>query len=352
MNPLQRLRSIKVKLSIVIVAAVVVTLAVNEIGLELNFQPGSAPVVAAAIALLMVQLLARGMTSPLREMERAATAMADGDHVQTWSSPVRRRGRPARRGVQPHGRRARRGRPAASRPRRQRVPRAAHADLGAAGDARERGRRCRPGRPRAAQHDARPDRAAAAPRHPAARPEPPRVRWVAAAPRPFPAAELLDQVADEARLHSPDLAYAVRRRRPTDLEVDGDPERIHQVLANLVENAARFSPSDGEVGAAQPRVPGHVGVRGDRRWSGHRRGEQRAGSSSASTGPTRPGPPTTAAPASAWPSPAGSSTCTAAASAPSPAAARRPARGRAAGTVVADARSSVPQRHAGPHRPG
>ena len=47
-NPLSQIRSIKLKLSIVIVAAVVVTLAVNEIGLALNFKPGFRAGVAAA----------------------------------------------------------------------------------------------------------------------------------------------------------------------------------------------------------------------------------------------------------------------------------------------------------------
>jgi signal transduction histidine kinase len=64
---------------VVIVAAVAVTLAVNEIGLALNFRAGFRAGVAAVIALAMVQLMARGMTSPLRSMERAATKMAAGD---------------------------------------------------------------------------------------------------------------------------------------------------------------------------------------------------------------------------------------------------------------------------------
>ena len=50
MNPLERVRSIKVKLSIVIVLAVAVTLVVNEIGLALNFRPLFRAGVAAAIA--------------------------------------------------------------------------------------------------------------------------------------------------------------------------------------------------------------------------------------------------------------------------------------------------------------
>ncbi|MEO6628506.1 MAG: HAMP domain-containing protein, partial [Aquihabitans sp.] len=78
-NPLGEIRSIKVKLSIVIVAAVVVTLAINEIGLIFNFRSMFRAGVAAVLALGMVQLLSRGMTSPLRSMERAATSMAAGN---------------------------------------------------------------------------------------------------------------------------------------------------------------------------------------------------------------------------------------------------------------------------------
>jgi signal transduction histidine kinase len=37
------------------------------------------------------------------------------------------------------------------------------------------------------------------------------------------------------------------RVEPPELRVDGDAERLHQVLANLVENAIRFSPEDGSV---------------------------------------------------------------------------------------------------------
>ena len=79
LRPLHRLRSIKLKLSIVIVAAVLVTLVVNEVGLSLDFKPPVRFGVAALLALVMVQVLARGMTRPLREMEKAAAAMAAGE---------------------------------------------------------------------------------------------------------------------------------------------------------------------------------------------------------------------------------------------------------------------------------
>jgi signal transduction histidine kinase len=62
----------------------------------------------------------------------------------------------------------------------------------------------------------------------------------------FPAADLLEAVADESALHSPDLTFRVDVV-PTDLALDGDPERLHQVFANLTDNAARFTPDGGEV---------------------------------------------------------------------------------------------------------
>lgn len=80
MRPLDRLRSIKLKLGAVILAAVVVTVVVVTVGGELGISPLLTGVVAAVLALAMVQLLAHGMTYPLREMATAARAMAEGDY--------------------------------------------------------------------------------------------------------------------------------------------------------------------------------------------------------------------------------------------------------------------------------
>jgi signal transduction histidine kinase len=79
-RPLDRLRSIKLKLGAVILAAVVVTVVVVTVGGELGISPLLTGVVAAVLALAMVQLLAHGMTYPLREMATAARAMAEGDY--------------------------------------------------------------------------------------------------------------------------------------------------------------------------------------------------------------------------------------------------------------------------------
>jgi signal transduction histidine kinase len=79
-RPLDFLTSIKKKLGIVIVAAVAVTVAIVSVGEHAGVSPILTGLVAAAAALAVVQLLARGMTRPLREMVAAAQAMARGDY--------------------------------------------------------------------------------------------------------------------------------------------------------------------------------------------------------------------------------------------------------------------------------
>ena len=80
MRPLDRLTSIKTKMGVVIVAAVVVTLAVHLLGPRVGLPDWVSAIAAVLLALGMVQFLARGMTSPLREMASAASAMAKGDY--------------------------------------------------------------------------------------------------------------------------------------------------------------------------------------------------------------------------------------------------------------------------------
>lgn len=82
MRPLDPLSSIKMKLGAVIVASVAVTAVVHSLGLKAGIPLFITSVGSAALSLLMVQFLARGMTSPLREMVAAAKAMARGDYSQ------------------------------------------------------------------------------------------------------------------------------------------------------------------------------------------------------------------------------------------------------------------------------
>ena len=80
MRPLDFLGSIKLKLGVVIVVAVAITVAVVQVGDGLGLSPVLTGVAAAALALALVQVLAHGMTYPLREMVAAARAMARGNY--------------------------------------------------------------------------------------------------------------------------------------------------------------------------------------------------------------------------------------------------------------------------------
>src|SRR5690606_21892671 len=77
-SPLANLGRIKVKLGLVIVLAVATAFLVNEVGIALGAPTVLRLAVAAALALLMVQVLAHGMTKPLRQMAAGAQTIARG----------------------------------------------------------------------------------------------------------------------------------------------------------------------------------------------------------------------------------------------------------------------------------
>ncbi|PZP16550.1 MAG: two-component sensor histidine kinase [Brachybacterium faecium] len=81
-RPLDRFRSFKVKLGVLVVAVVSVSTLLTWVGLRAGLEPILAIPLVVLIALVFTQLLARGMTSPLREMTGAARAMARGDYTQ------------------------------------------------------------------------------------------------------------------------------------------------------------------------------------------------------------------------------------------------------------------------------
>jgi signal transduction histidine kinase len=63
---------------------------------------------------------------------------------------------------------------------------------------------------------------------------------------PFGVRSLLEQAARESALGDRPVRLKVRVE-PGDLVTNGDPERLHQVIANLLDNAVRHSPPDGRV---------------------------------------------------------------------------------------------------------
>ncbi|NNH69192.1 HAMP domain-containing histidine kinase [Nocardia uniformis] len=77
-RPLDRMRSIKLKLAIVMVGSGAV--AFGFFATRIGWLPPRTTVTATLIALALSQILAHGMTRPLREMTTAAKRMAQGDY--------------------------------------------------------------------------------------------------------------------------------------------------------------------------------------------------------------------------------------------------------------------------------
>ena len=255
--------------------------------------------VAAVIALAIVQFLARGMTSPLREMAAAATR--DG----------------ARRLRPPRARRPRATRSASWRARSTRWRPSWPTSTGCGATwwptsrtscARRsaRCRRCwrtsstassRPTRPRCGPRWRRPSASAGSSsscstsrgsRAAGCALEPVAVRACARCSSRPPAS------ASSASRHARPAGAC--RVQPGDLRVTGDAERMHQVVANLLDNAVRHSPADGRVWLERARRDGRRDDdRGGRRGPGDPAATRRSGCSSASTASTRRAPRATAA---------------------------------------------------------
>ena len=82
MGPLDRVSSLKTKLSIIIVLAVAVAASTTAIGSAIDLPFFVSPAVACLLSLALVRWLAHGTTSPLRAMAAAAQAMQRGDYSQ------------------------------------------------------------------------------------------------------------------------------------------------------------------------------------------------------------------------------------------------------------------------------
>jgi signal transduction histidine kinase len=246
MRPLDRLPSIKVKLGVVIVATVVGTVLVLRIGARLDLTLPVRVLLATAIGLLFVQVLARGTTSPLREMAAAATAMARGDHsVRVRATSRDEVGELARAFNTMAAQLA-----DVDRQRRDLVANVSHelrTPIGALQALLENladgveppdpatlrialAQTERLGRLVAQLLDLSRMESGALPLRPVE----------------FPIRPLLEEALRERELEPGAVRLKVSVQ-PGDLAAHGDPERVHQVVANLLDNAIRHSPPDGRV---------------------------------------------------------------------------------------------------------
>jgi signal transduction histidine kinase len=245
-RPLDTVRSLKIKLGAVIFSAVAVTVSVYWLCLKAGVWPSVSGIIAGSLALVMVRFLARGMTSPLREMADAARAMAKGNYDRRVSATSRDEvGDLARAFNKMAAELAE-----TDRLRRDLVANVSHelrtpitalqAVLENLVDGVESpdpqtfrtmlAQVERLGRLVAQLLDLSRLESGAVPLE---RSE-------------FAVAPVLDHAVREQQLHAPGVDVRVLVETPG-LTADGDPERVHQVVANLLENAVRYTPSGGRV---------------------------------------------------------------------------------------------------------
>lgn len=257
-RPLDRVPSIKLKLGILIVAAVAVTSVVISVGHQSGWPMPVLALVGIAVGLGMVHVLARGMTFPLREMSEAATAMARGDHDRRVTESSRDEvGDLARAFNQMSAELAE-----VDRMRRDLIANVSHelrTPIGALRavlenlvDGIEEADR-ETFRTMLAQVDrlgrlvdqlldlSRLESGA-----------------VPLEPHPFTVRPLLERTVGEARLTDPAVSFEVHGR--ADVRALGDVERIHQVVVNLLENAIRHSPDGGVVRLGASQNDGRVRI--------------------------------------------------------------------------------------------
>ena len=249
MRPLDRVPQIKLKLGLLIVLATALSTGTILGALELGAPWWLAVLAGALVALGAIQFLARGMTSPLREMAEATKAMAAGDYSQRVRETSRDEVGDLARAFNHMANEL----AEVDRFRRDLIANASHelrtpitalqAVLENLIDGVER-----------------PDRQTLASMHAQVERLGELVTQLldlskleaGAMPfelRPFALEPVLERAVQEARLHmAPDrLGIDLDVSLGSGLEVVGDPDRLHQVVSNLLQNALRHSPPDGTV---------------------------------------------------------------------------------------------------------
>ncbi|MDO5696589.1 MAG: DUF4173 domain-containing protein [Dermatophilus congolensis] len=245
-RPLDPVASIKVKLGLLVAVSILAAVVIMEVGQGASVPGWLTVPVTLAVALGVTQWLARGMTSPLREMTLAASRMARGDHsARVTATSADEVGALARAFNTMAADLA-----SADQQRRQLLATVSH-------ELRT---------PLAAQQAllenlvdgvVTPDDAslqtvlAQSERLSALVSDLLDVSRVDGGATPLrfasvPVADLVAGAIEEAQVGSRDVRFA-SRIEPGDLVVTGDPDRLAQVLANLLDNASRHSPAGGLV---------------------------------------------------------------------------------------------------------
>ncbi|MDQ3991017.1 MAG: ATP-binding protein [Actinomycetota bacterium] len=258
MRPLDALRSLKMKLGVVILAAVGVTVLAHTLGLRADLPLALIGAGSGVLALAVVQVLARGMTAPLREMADAALAMARGDYSRRVTETSRDEvGDLARSFNRMAAELAE-----ADRMRRDLVANVSHelrTPIGALQAVLENlvdgVEAPEPDTLRAMQRQAERLGRLVTQLLDLSRLE---SGAVPVERRAFAVRPVIAQAVEEAGMTGANVRLVVEVD-PPELAAHGDPERIHQVVANLLDNAVRHSPPGGEVRVAASN--GSAGVR-------------------------------------------------------------------------------------------
>jgi len=255
LRPLDPMRSIKAKLAILVITSVCISTLMVVLALNSDTQIRLVMIFSVVASLLITQLLAHGMTAPLREMTAAARAMAAGD----YSRQVRATSRDEVGELATAFNTMAADLEAADRQRRELVANVSH-------ELRTPIAALRAVLENVVDGVVQPEQATMA----AALEQTERLGRLVAHlldlskiadgvasldVRTFEVEPFLTGVLRGLTVDGSTSGGASRRRHDVSLELDvspgltavADPERLHQVVANLVDNSCRHSPVDGTV---------------------------------------------------------------------------------------------------------
>jgi signal transduction histidine kinase len=257
MRPLRSLHSLKLKLGLVILVAIIVTAVTTVVVVRAGLPSLVGAAAGIALALGCAQLLARGTTAPLREMAAVASAMARGERGRpvsvTTDDEVGELARAFNRMTEELA--------DTDRLRRDFVANVSHelrTPIAALQAVLEN----------AVEGVSEPDQATLDTMLGQTRRLGRLVTQLLDLSRleageqpfdirPFKLREVLEVAARESRLHAPaDVAFLIDA--DSNPVVAGDPERVQQVVMNLLDNAIRFTPRPGVIEMRAARENGSV----------------------------------------------------------------------------------------------